>query len=918
MLIRINAEQYGRQEISGTIRFKYNQWQLFTFKHSSSKSPLTKALSMSGPNSQSTDRVTIEIDAVTEFSETLPYPFGAVTCESEWIIGIGFKGFIASAALYNDELSNTFLQLLYNGGPEFADISEGVSSPQNSFDTGHITLGSRLYKGTTALKASRLTPLFCIKPFHFAPDSNLSQKFGGKNFTEHIEMALRTNADDIIPTYALYGDCVIHESELFSSSFMQAGGCPILLYLIWTYTRSTTVVGLDSKTNYISGSIETSNHYLEIIAAIKEVLKLISSLLRTSNHFKEQLIQMHGFHVLGSCLSDLPAEVKYHYFDSTFVEICVGLLVALGPDSNKGDGIAALLQGFLFDFRIWCCCQASVLSDYLASVSSLLIQSADVLNKSIGVQRLLDIFRLHIAHLVSVNQSEMRSMKVKNAMPSNSEEKFATELDFESIIICADAMQKLIATTLEGAKYYSLKTKFSIRPEIEAILICLEETNSFLVGERILNIFKNLRQSSPEALRQAMISLRFQDTIVVSLLSKRTMSVEIRLQAVLNLFWLVHGELSQIPVHLIKSRKILRSIVNTFAQQQEVSKGRRSSVAMNTMDSNRVKSLNMQILQLIKPLGKMCYNLINIVKMLEEGLMTPVLEGKVSKYMDRQLQISESNPSTRVMASFNYIIDCFSGAGPDYTWLVLIFLPSFVQHCSLESSQVALMAINVALKTEENQREIIASLSGPYTFNVFIELVGYFESKIGAKTLDSPSSLEDSEKVILSTCVELTLDSLVLIIEHKIRCHYLDSVPNLFKSVEDSINSTVNIYTSILLERRQELSLEIYQKCIAILLQRVGKYHIEAWNITLCEKLHSILSLVEKKTLTCHQLRQRDKHISSINVTEGESLLDLSFVKVGEDGNTQHGPTMSEDEKLILCHVLDISKTEHQIENLQI
>ena len=122
-------------------------------------------------------------------------------------------------------------------------------------------------------------------------------------------------------------------------------------------------------------------------------------------------------------------------------------------------------------------------------------------------------------------------MKVKNAIPSNGEEKFATELDFESIIICADAMQKLIETTLEGAKYYSLKTKFSIRPEIEAILICLEETNSFLVGERILNVFKNLRKSSPEALRQAMISLRFQDTIVVSLLSKRTMSVEIRLQA---------------------------------------------------------------------------------------------------------------------------------------------------------------------------------------------------------------------------------------------------------------------------------------------------------------------------------------------------------------------------------------------------
>jgi hypothetical protein len=35
------------------------------------------------------------------------------------------------------------------------------------------------------------------------------------------------------------------------------------------------------------------------------------------------------------------------------VEACIDLVKSLGMDSKKGDGLAAALQGLLFDFRLW-------------------------------------------------------------------------------------------------------------------------------------------------------------------------------------------------------------------------------------------------------------------------------------------------------------------------------------------------------------------------------------------------------------------------------------------------------------------------------------------------------------------------------------------------------------------------------------
>ena len=53
----------------------------------------------------------------------------------------------------------------------------------------------------------------------------------------------------------------------------------------------------------------------------QSTITLLSSLLNASAEFKEQLVQTHGFHVLGSCLADLPGDWKRHYVDERLIQV---------------------------------------------------------------------------------------------------------------------------------------------------------------------------------------------------------------------------------------------------------------------------------------------------------------------------------------------------------------------------------------------------------------------------------------------------------------------------------------------------------------------------------------------------------------------------------------------------------------------
>ena len=62
----------------------------------------------------------------------------------------------------------------------------------------------------------------------------------------------------------------------------------------------------------------------------------------------------------------------------------------LSPIQHKGDGVAAALQGLLFDFRTWGCCSPSVLLYLLQQLVITMSSSpaaADSLYRSIGIQR---------------------------------------------------------------------------------------------------------------------------------------------------------------------------------------------------------------------------------------------------------------------------------------------------------------------------------------------------------------------------------------------------------------------------------------------------------------------------------------------------------------------------------------------------
>jgi hypothetical protein len=115
-------------EVKGSIYISHGRWHLLSIRHQS--------------NYERSPKVSFIVDGNLEFEDSLPYPFFNALIESQWLFGLRFKGLMASASLYSEELSLPLLTLLYNKGPQTPSTIHGVvGTPQSSFDTGHAILG---------------------------------------------------------------------------------------------------------------------------------------------------------------------------------------------------------------------------------------------------------------------------------------------------------------------------------------------------------------------------------------------------------------------------------------------------------------------------------------------------------------------------------------------------------------------------------------------------------------------------------------------------------------------------------------------------------------------------------------------------------------------------------------------------------
>ena len=450
-----------RAEAVGSVYMTSGRWHLVSIRHSFMRC----------------SKISFVVDGNLEFENEVMYPFHISPVESQWVFGLGLKGQISSVSLYCEDVPLAMLSLLHSKGPHTASLIHGViRTPQSSFDSGHMTLGTQISKGPSASKACRLVPTFCITAAHFLPLANLPQIPPGRPNVDHIEMVSRViedspNVDGNTLVPSMTGACQLSVIDGVDSTmsradtWLAAGGSMLLILMLQEYVKainmryhsgprgnSNSNVMTSSSSNLSSSLSQSQQQHQQgedLTSLLHKSMSLLATLLESSADLKEQFIQIHGFHVIGSILAQLFH--KRRTITNETVDCCVELCLSLGTDATKGDGIAAALQGLLFDYRVWGDASDTVKLYLLNGVSNVVGSNSEQLFRCIGLQRLLDVFRLYISPSTLTLSSPTGSKGYSLSAAGDGEHmdgKEAMQVHVECTNVCA----KLIASVVEAGK----------------------------------------------------------------------------------------------------------------------------------------------------------------------------------------------------------------------------------------------------------------------------------------------------------------------------------------------------------------------------------------------------------------------------------------------------------------------------------
>ena len=593
------------------------------------------------------NKISFYIDGILEIESELPYQFSGSGHMSgtqfKWTFGLGLKGGISNICFYSDALNQPIVQLLYGLGPHTKSIATGVTAiPQSSFDTGHSVLGSKISKGSSAHKLCRLPVLFNITAPHLITGANLPQYPLGRLNADHTEMTPWTpGAHFKAPT--ITGGCRLSLPCSWVSAWIDAGSCSVILHLISYYCKA---INLDVSTQAAAANLTNNTpspttsitspptspptavvvQPSETIHCLKQTIDLLQQLLRTSAEAKEQFLQIHGFHILSHHLAQLYR--KDLHLDVDLVTACCALLPALGIDSRSGDGIAAALQGLLFDFRVWGECAPEVRMQHMFRLVEMTSDKGDELDRCIGVQRILDALRLYILRQDFSNTNNTNNTNTVNNIS-----------EIEALhVACAEAGYSLLAISVDASLSLYNKTnnnKFIIS-DIESFFACLEETNSCLLSERILRIIYKYKECIPILLSDILQRIRYAETTAVALLSRKGFSAEVYRETVSLLLWGLIREASVDSNELMAIRKSLVLPIaptddtlyssNAYTNNTYTNNNKRRTVRMKPLTATELKRHNEGI-ETIKQIMKNAHKTWNIVSIISLIISKAISEG---------------------------------------------------------------------------------------------------------------------------------------------------------------------------------------------------------------------------------------------------------------------------------------------------
>lgn len=722
------------------------------------------------------------------------YPFSSAPSDFKWQFCCGFQGKVSSITMYDREIGLELLSLLCDLGHHMSSLDCGVTCPQSSFDTSVNILGTLITKGALAAKCCSSIPLFCLTAQHVA-NGLLTYSVQGKVFAEHIEMITPSNSDrTLFPQ--LMGDYTTVLGPSWADCWWFSGSSNLVLKLLWAVCSSPQL---------LSHSLEDVSDFLS------NTLALLAAVVRSSPTHREAFLQGHSFHVLSLCLEELAEGLRRSripcaeststdqlsfvhsrsadesVISTELVDRCFDLLGAFGLDGHKGDVLAASLQGLLLNMPLWTQGAPDTV-DYLLTrvIAVVYSDSGEELYSSIGIQRILDILRVYIA-------------------PDNDEISLPKSYD-ASLHRLVSTGFRLLSVAFETAFDNYSHTQDTDIMGIDLLIVALDNTLHVLLVEGLLSVLDDMRTTCPVQLIRAFKANNFIETTCILLLCRADITLTVRRYVVTLMLWYLNDISKTIPADMYRLRYKFMLLYNQSLNPPSVANLRKAKFRLN-VDGTQEQ---------YKPLASMMTKYWQVAFMLSECLLFSLETCDLN---------SSSEESSSALA--DDILELFSEEGelghlP--VWIVLPFYSVLFSRCSQTLAQRILLSICVALKTDEGyQCEVFCSLQDISWMNLILDIALY-----------GLGELSDEKKAMMNTCSEMSIDAVIIIIEHKIRFHDEESWA-LWKVLSDRISA---VATPIVCER-------LLKRCSSILLQRLTR-GTSKWQYTLIANVGKILSLMEE------------------------------------------------------------------------
>eukprot|EP00953_Heterococcus_sp_UTEX-ZZ885_P014596 8265-Heterococcus_DN1.PRE.1 len=521
----------------------------------------------------------------------------------------GLVGELASAAFYEDELPLSVIRTVLQAGPNHLAGALPVPVPRVSPElSSTLVKGRAAVEATAARLIWALLPSAVAHGSHvccelkqvgnprlhhseIATPAKLAQR--GANGGIKGVARLSNGAVAVMPyqqarslmsttssssssggTDATVGFCDVGIHD----AWFRVGGVRALLYTVGCVIDRATAsaaaadsaanAGKERHSRRSSAAVEAQH---AVSALLSELLSLLALLLEGHPIHREEMLQRHGYHMIATALQRLllHSHSTRRCLDQKVLASCLNLLQAaryadtlsFSADSSTvvdlrsggGELLGAALQGLLLDFRLWSGVATAVRVALLSGVAAAVCNDdstagggAVVLHKYVGVQRLLDILRVHVCtDITDTGSSSSGDSSAAEAAAAARQTCVTALVRMVSAMLCDSLLKREALTAVSdvpeddtaasAAAAHTLAAianeeivhdaammpvvPVTVNADLKAVVICLHESRSASLTRALLGMLLQLRLQQPQVLRQGLCLSAFVSCTAPALLA---------------------------------------------------------------------------------------------------------------------------------------------------------------------------------------------------------------------------------------------------------------------------------------------------------------------------------------------------------------------------------------------------------------